>query len=299
MKHFQQSLDTRSLHLFITVMESNSLTEAADKLAVNQSTISHALERLRQIFNDPLLVRSGRSVTPTNRAIELLPQAKQLLSAFERLTENPTFEPQTADIHYTIAANDFQCEYLLPKLYRQIAPQVKSLQLTVVPSWLPSSNEIRNGGADLIISPKRPDGGDIMQRKLYDFHKRCYYDPSQRDAPIEAADFINANYICPNFLLDYEAIDLASSATDSVWLRDKTHVVTNSFNSAAHFLRGTTSLAIAPDLLANSAFSDFASVPFPYTEPRTMYLTWSKKFQKDPKHTWFRQQLADLLANKS
>lgn len=294
MNKIQESIDIRILKLFITVMESDSLTEAADKLAVNQSTISHALERLRQAFNDPLVIRSGRSVKPTDHALELLPKIKRLLSDFAQMLEKPSFIPKNTDFHYNVAASDFQCEKLLPSLVSKLLPQVKSLQLNIVPACLPNTRILRNEDIDLMISPVVPDGGDIMQRKLYELHLACYYDPKVREAPTNLQDFIDADYVCPDFLLDYEAVNLTQNDNEPVWLRDKTQIVTSSYSSSVHFVRSSRTLTIAPKLLAKSVFRKLAHTRLPYPDKVGVYLIWNKRSQKDPKHSWFREQLAQV-----
>lgn len=297
MNKIHKSLDTRTLQLFIVTMESNSMTEAADKLAINQSTISHALNKLRDIFNDPLLIRSGRSLTPTSRAIALLPKVKKLLEDFNDLTQNPVFNPRSSDFHYTIAANDFQREVLLPKLCRHLKPMVKSLQLTIVPSWLPDTLMLRDVNTDMVISPCAPDSADVMQRKLFTFNSVCYYDADQRQPPKSEKDFIDSNYVCPIFLLDLEPITLTDSTQKPIPLKERTQIITSGFCDTAGFLKNTQMLAIAPSLLAKTTFKQYAYVPFPYTQPVTMYLLWNKKHQKDPKHIWFREQLTKIAAD--
>lgn len=291
MEKFEQSLNIRSLQLFVAVMESTSLTEAAVKLQVNQSKITYALDKLRTFFDDPLLVRSGRGVIPTARASELLPQIKALLVDLENLKNTQDFTPHTADIDYTIAANDFQREMLLPELYHRLRPLVASLHLRIVPSNLPDFSMLRDGQIDMVISPRVPDSSDIVQRKLYDFSENCYYDASQRHAPCDENDFAEADYICPSFLLNNRAINLTPSQNRTVWLRDRVQVITYGFSDAISFLRGTDALAIAPPQLANTVFKDFAHVPFPDNLCNKMSLIWNKKFQKDPQHAWFREQL--------
>lgn len=296
MEKFEQSLDIRSLQLFVAVMESTSLTEAAVKLQVNQSKITYSLDKLRTFFDDPLLVRSGRSVIPTARASELLPQIRALLADLENLKNTQDFTPHTADIDYTIAANDFQREMLLPELYHRVRPLVASFHLRVVPSNLPDFSMLRDEQIDMVISPRVPDSSDIVQRKLYDFRENCYYDASQRHAPCDENDFAEAHYICPTFLLNNRAINLTPSQDRAVWLSDRVQIITYGFADAVSFLRGTDALAIAPPQLANKAFRGFSHVPFPDDSRNIMYLIWNKKFQKDSQHAWFREQLAAVAS---
>ena len=71
-------LDYRLLRLFLTIYDEGSVTAAANRLGVGQPTVSHGLDRLRQIIGDPLFVRSGRSVSPTAHADEIAPDIRNL-----------------------------------------------------------------------------------------------------------------------------------------------------------------------------------------------------------------------------
>ncbi len=81
MKKFHISkVDVKLLQIFEAVFEAGSVTAAADRLELSQPLISHALDRLRSAFNDPLFVRSGRSISPTDRAQELAPYRQTISS---------------------------------------------------------------------------------------------------------------------------------------------------------------------------------------------------------------------------
>ncbi len=65
------NLDGKTLRTFLTILEETSVSKAADRLGVTQSAVSHTLAKLRLILGDPLFVRSGQGLTPTERAIAL------------------------------------------------------------------------------------------------------------------------------------------------------------------------------------------------------------------------------------
>lgn len=208
----------------------------------------------------------------------------------DTLTEPSVFDPKSSRFHYTIAANDFQSKTLLPPLYHHLKPLVQSLQLTIVPSSLPDSELLRNEQVDMVISPYQPENSDIMQRKLFDFTEVCFYDLRQRQAPLSDSDFLTADYICPDFQIKIQP--LISSPQQKIWLRDRASVITNTFGETACFLRGSNALAIAPQMLAETLFAGFAQAPLPHESIFSMYLLWNKKQHKNPKHAWFREQLA-------
>ncbi len=108
-------LDGRLLQLLVTVLDTGSVTAAAQRLGVTQSAVSHGLERLRAIVGDALFVKAGRGIAPTERARALGIQARELLAGLQRLAEPERFDPASLRGEITIAANDLQC-HLLDKL---------------------------------------------------------------------------------------------------------------------------------------------------------------------------------------
>jgi DNA-binding transcriptional LysR family regulator len=114
-------LDVRLLKLLVAVVEVGSITGAAQRLGVTQSAVSHLLDKLRAITGDPLFVKSGRGIVATARAEALAAQARELLGALERFARSGEFDPARWNATFTIAANDFQRDLLLPALMARFA----------------------------------------------------------------------------------------------------------------------------------------------------------------------------------
>ena len=74
-------LTGRQLEVFLAVHDTGSLSKAAQKLGINQSTVSHHLEKLRDSIGDPLFVRAGRNIEATEKAKRLAPQVQDILIA--------------------------------------------------------------------------------------------------------------------------------------------------------------------------------------------------------------------------
>jgi DNA-binding transcriptional LysR family regulator len=116
-------LDVHLLKLLVAVVEVGSITGAAQRLGVTQSAVSHLLDKLRAITGDPLFVKSGRGIVATARAEALAAQARELLGALERFARSGEFDPARWHATFTIAANDFQRDLLLPALMAPPAPR--------------------------------------------------------------------------------------------------------------------------------------------------------------------------------
>src|SRR5450830_1518675 len=151
-------LDGRLLQLLVAVVEAGSVTGAAQRLGVTQSAVSHLLDKLRAITGDPLFVKSGRGIVATARAEGLALQARALLSSMERFALSGEFDPARWQTTFTVAANDFQRDVLLPALMARLRAQAPGVALRVIPSNIPSLEMLRHEHCQLVISPRPPDG---------------------------------------------------------------------------------------------------------------------------------------------
>ena len=131
------NLDFRALSTFLAVLDEGSVSRAAVRLGVTQSAVSHTLERLRQALGDPLFVKSGRGIVPTRYALQAGPHIRQILDDLQSLPSGPPFSPATAEFTFTIAANDYQRDLLLPGLVRTLRQEAPGISLQVIPSGIP------------------------------------------------------------------------------------------------------------------------------------------------------------------
>jgi len=116
-------LDGKSLRTFLTVLEEMSVSRAAERLGVTQSAVSHALDKLRTILDDPLFVRVGRGIEPTARARSLRTPVESVLDDLKSLTDHRKFDPRVEQMEFTIAANDFPIQLIFPKLLKEVSEE--------------------------------------------------------------------------------------------------------------------------------------------------------------------------------
>jgi DNA-binding transcriptional LysR family regulator len=283
-------LDARLLQVLVAVVETGSITGAAQRLDVTQSAISHQLDKLRAITQDPLFVKAGRGVVATAHAEVLAGRARELLREFERFARSGEFDPARWQTRFTIAANDFQCELLLPGLMRRLRRQAPGVTLRVIPSGVPRLETLRSDDCQLIISPRPPEGSDILQKRLFEDRYRVFYDPRVRSAPRDVADYLAADHATvlydPQRSLDLDRL-LAARGVQRHF-----RVLVPSFSALPAFLRDTPLLATVPGLLARHTLSDLGHATPPVECPTLpMYMIWHLRYQQDPAHRWLRGQL--------
>lgn len=286
-------LDGRLLQLLVAVVDTGSITVAAQRLGVTQSAVSHQLDKLRGITSDALFVKSGRGIVATARAETLAVQARELLGQLERFARSGDFDPARWQATFTVAANDFQREVLLPPLAARLREQAPGVALRVIPSNIPSLDMLRLEQCQLVISPRPPEGSDILQKRLFEDHYRVFYDPAVRDAPAGRDGYLASDHIT----VVYEprrALELDQHLAGRGIQRRFT-VMVPGFAALPAFIRGSALLATAPGLLQHNLLRGLACVEVPVPCPAMpMYMVWHLRHQQDPAHRWMRGQLEDV-----
>jgi DNA-binding transcriptional LysR family regulator len=286
-------IDGRMLRTFLAVLETGSVTAAADRLGLTQSAVSHALERLRELLGEPLFVKSGRGIAATARAEGLAAPARQLLDDLERLGRRPLFVPEESALTLTVAANDFQRDLLLPTLQRRLTRRLKGLRLIVIPSRAPTAEMLREGRCDLIITPRPPEGSDILQKRLLTDHYVCFFDSRERGPPVTLEEYLAARHVTVAYE-DGRRLEL-DELLDTRGLTRVVGVAVPNFGGIAAFLRGTGMLASLPSLLRLGPLGGFGIAPLPLSTPEvSMYAVWHRRRHDDPAHAWLRAQLQEV-----
>lgn len=288
-------LDGRSLALLVAVHDTGSVTAAAQRLGLSQSAVSHALDRLRALVGDALFVKSGRGIAPTARADALAAQARELLDAMRRFTQPGAFDPHRLDTVWTVAANDFQCELLLPRWLQRIQAHAPGFRLHVIPSTVPTLEMLRGHECQLAISPRPPEGDDVVRKRLFADRWRVFFDPAMRTAPATFEDYRAAEHVSVQYVPSMRGLDIDR------WLREQglpreVAITVPAFAGMRPFVLGSTRLATGPGRLAQGLMQGLAASDLPIPAPEMpMYAIWHLRHQQDPTHQWLRRQLDDVV----
>jgi len=292
-----RKIDINLLIVFETLMLDRSLTRAAQKLYLGQPAISAALRRLREFFDDPLFVRSGRLMEPTARANELLIKISPVLDSLSSaIGEGTPFTPESADKTFRIGLSD-DVEYaLLPKVLRQIRREAPLMKLVIrranvwqITSML-SSGEISMG-----ISYTEALPANAKRRKIR--HMR----PTVICAD-NGSDQLSLDEFCerPHVLVSYSG-DMHGFVDESLLQLDRSRTVVLAipqFNSLPSLLVDTDLLSIVPDYVAKAMAcgAGLKALPLPFDHPgMDLSMAWHGMHDNDPAEQWLRSRFFQLL----
>lgn len=145
--------DLNLIKVFLAIWEKRSLTLAGEMLGLTQPTLSHALQRLRDAFGDPLFVRVGNRMEPTAAAVQLCAPFQQALGVLEQtLGTAKLFDPAQSDRIFRIILTDTGEFVVLPRLLAlvaELAPGVQVFSVRATPGDIEAM--LRAGHADLAV----------------------------------------------------------------------------------------------------------------------------------------------------
>lgn len=167
-------LDKIDLHLIRvlhTVLTERSVSRAAIRLGMHQPAVSASLKRLRDFAGDPLLVRSGAGMVPTEAGLRMIePSASILRGAQMLFADVRGFEPASARVTFRIAASDYLDSQFLPRLVARIKEQAPGCQIEIQPLNGVSDYRVRlaQGEADIVIGNWTTPPEDLHLGALFD-----------------------------------------------------------------------------------------------------------------------------------
>jgi DNA-binding transcriptional LysR family regulator len=146
-------LDLNLLRVFLAIWEQRSLTAAGVRLKLTQPAVSHALRRLREMFDDPLFVRTANVMTPTEAATRLHGPIDQALGIVNRaMHDHGAFDPATAKRIFRVSMSDMSEFYYLPSLLAELERVAPAVRLDIVPLSAGSVGAaMRAGEVDLAL----------------------------------------------------------------------------------------------------------------------------------------------------
>ncbi len=289
------ALDGHALALLVAVAEEGSVTRAALRLGLTQGAVSHGLDRLRALTGHALFVRSGRGIVATPQAGVLAQRARVLLDELRAFTQAADFSPARLSGPFTVAANDLQRDLLLPPLLRRLHTQAPGLQLQVLPSGAPRAELLRDGGCELLLTPRPPEAADLVQRRVFEDRYAVFYDPAFHAQAPDRAAWLAASHVTVRYE-DGRSLDI----DDVLALRGvQRHFVATvpGFAGLAALVQGGPWLATVPSRLAGGVLRGLAQTAVPLPTPRMpMYAVWHRRHHEDPAHHWVRDELDAVLA---
>jgi DNA-binding transcriptional LysR family regulator len=287
------------LNLFVvldTIYAEGGITRAGRRLNLSQPAISHALGRLREMFDDPLFVRHGHAMTPTPLARRLIEPVRQALRSLEvTLARAESFEAATAVKRFTVGMRDAMESVVLAPMMQAIARAAPRIDVSIVRAERRElERELSAGTLDAAIDVGLPLPEDIQRQRLGQEWMTVL---ARRRHPRVKARLSLEAYLAEQHILvssrrrglSAEDFELARhNLTRRVRLRCQ------NFLAACRTVAETDLLLTMPRRYASLLNAQFGNrlLPFPLQVPAyDTYVYWHANAAGDPANQWLRQQL--------
>ncbi len=294
LRHFDLNL----LVVFDVLMTERSVTRAADRLGRTQSAVSHSLSRLREQFGDPLLIKGGARMQPTALALDLIEQARPMLSGIQRvLSPQHAFDPKSSRRVFRLAAPDFMLA-LFTELMTRLGREAPGVAMEWTAPREPTLLDVAEGLIDIAIVPSElrlPQG--VTGEAAGALGWRCFgraKHPAFRDWNAETWART------PHLMVRVgdavaSPVDVAASAaglsrTIAGWVPN--------FGAVAPVLASSDLLSTLPALAMKEARRawrlESMEVPFPLS-PLPHAMVWCSGRSRDPGLNWLRDRLRPIV----
>lgn len=289
--------DLELLRLFEFLYRERHLTRAAARAGRSQPAMSRALARMRELFKDPLFVRTPRAMVPTARADTLAPEVARVLAQARALVRPERFDVSALDRTFSIATSDMVEQQLVAGVVhrmREVAPKV---DLSFRPVGNDLDDLLSSGQLDLAFAPQTNLPAGVVSQHLFDDTFLCAvrtgHPVVKKRLTLEHFVSLAHIQIAPRGLPG-GPVDRALGARG---LSRRVAVRTPSFLTAPILVASSDLILTAPTRVLLPLAAPFAFRTFPPPLPLEgfrIHQMWHPRSHDDPAHRFFRNLVADV-----
>jgi len=296
-------LNRFDLNLLIALdalVHEKNVTRAAERVFVSQPAMSAALQKLREYFNDQLLVRVGRDMELTPRGLSLVePVREALLRIQATLGTQPTFDPGTVRRAFTVIVSADASLRVMPTVFRRLSKEAPGITLHIEHFSDTTLSRLEYGDADLYLglNSLRLFGLKAFPEtlRMTDLRAVRWFAVVSKDHPSVDNTISEAQYLALPHVFGWPSghtLPLEEMVRRLTNAEIDVRATTPGLFEIPFLLEGTESVATLPEHLART-LEKVAAVkvlPLPFSTPENREVViWHKRNEPDPGHAWLRE----------
>ncbi|WP_369250805.1 LysR family transcriptional regulator [Streptomyces sp. R41] len=285
------------LNLLVTLdvlLEEGSVTRAGERLALSPSAMSRALARLRRATGDPLLVRAGRGLVPTPRALELRDRVRGLVrEAEEVLRPAEKLDLATLERTFALRGSDGFVERFGPALVAEVGSEAPGVRLRFLQKTKKDVGPLRDGLVDLETGVvEQPLPPDVLSEPMFTDR---FVGVVRSEHPLSTGKVTTARYVSSRHVhVSRRGLTegLVDEALDSTGRRREVVTVVDGFSAALALAKASDLVATVPERHTADLRRGMCSFELPFRAPEvTVSLLWHVRLDADPAHRWLRDRV--------
>ncbi|MCS6293714.1 MAG: LysR family transcriptional regulator [Nitrospira sp.] len=281
------------------LLAEGNVTRAAKRLRLSSSAISRALARLRETTGDPLLVRAGRGLVPTPRALELRERVRQLVQDGEavlRPAEKLNFK-QIARI-FTLRTSEGFVENFGPDLIARVGEEAPGMRLRFVQKPNKDSAPLRDGTVDLETGVvEKTTAPELRVQALF---RDRYIGVVRKGHPLSKGKITPSRYAAGRHIcVSREGLDRGpiDEALQPLGLEREIVTIVGGFSTALGLARASDLIATVPERHTGNLRAGMHTFPIPVSMPEfTVSMLWHPRLDADQAHRWLRGHIREICA---
>jgi DNA-binding transcriptional LysR family regulator len=301
-------IDLNLLVYLDALLRERNVTQAANQLNLSQPAMSNGLRRLRELFGDPLLVRTSDGMTPTERALELEPIVREVLTIIDRAVQpRSEFDPENARRVFRIMASDYAEAALFPSVLGKLRTLAPGITLDIMTPSDVSFLDVERGKVDMVINRFDSMPQSFHQIHLWDDTFTCVLSPEN---PV-LEDFTLENYLKANHVWvsktgmgvgvgvnpdDVQRLGWVDAAVNKLGKKRHIRVFTRHYQAAMTLAEQDDLIVTVPTRAAllkrNNPRVVLRDPPLDIP-PLELKMAWSPLLQHNPANRWLRKLITD------
>lgn len=278
------------------LLAEKSVARAARRLHLSPSAMSRTLARLRETTGDPLLVRAGRSLVPTPRALELSERVGRLVEDAEAvLRPQESLDLERLERTFTLRTSDGFVENVGPAILARVRGDAPGVRLRFVQKADKDGAPLRDGAVDMETGIV--DATTAPDLRAHALFRDRLVGAVRMGHPLSKAKVTPALYAAGEHvtvarkILERGPVD---EALELLGLARETAIIVGGFSSALALARSSDLIATVPERHTGNLRATMHSFPLPVSVPvMTVSLVWHPRLDADPAHRWMRRCVLD------
>ena len=290
------------LNLLVTLdvlLAEGNVTKAAKRLRLSPSAMSRALARLRETTGDPLLVRAGRGLVPTPRALELRDRVSQLVQGGEAvLRPAEKLDLKRLVRTFTLRTSEGFVENFGAELITRVVKEAPGVRLFFMQKPNKDSAPLRDGTVDLETGVvEKTTAQELRVQALF---RDRYLGVVRKGHPLSSGKITRLRYAAGGHIcVSREGLEKGpiDEALRRFGLERKIVTIVGGFSTALGLSRASDLIASVPERHTGNLRAGMHSFPLPVPTPEfTVSLLWHPRLDADPAHRWLRSMVLDICA---
>jgi len=281
------------------LLAEGNVTRAAQRLRLSASAMSRALARLRETTGDPLLVRAGRGLVPTPRALELRERVSQLVQDGEAVLR-PAEKLNLKQIvrTFTLRTSEGFVENFGPDLIARVGDEAPGVRLRFVQKPNKDSTPLRDGTVDLETGVvEKTTAPELRVQVLF---RDRYIGVVRKGHPLSKGKITPSRYAAGKHIyVSREGLDRGpiDEALQPLGLEREIVTIVGGFSTALGLARASDLIASVPERHTGNLRAGMHTFPLPVSMPEfTVSMLWHPRLDADQAHRWLRGHVRYICA---